>query len=387
MTGSPPDAAAPADRFAGWLFDVLLPFWAKAGVDRDAGGFHERLDRDRNPVVSDGKRVMVQARQVATFAQAALLDRLPAGRDLARFGGDFLREYGRHRDGGWRFRTARDGAPVDDTRDLYTHAFVLYALAWLHRLEGDGAAAGLAADTVAFLDGTMAHPRGGYYEAADGDRRSLHGTRRQNPHMHLFEAFLEWYAATGEATWLARAEAIGQLLRDRFCVDGTLREYFDDRLAPLPGADGRHVEPGHHYEWAWLLRRYATLGDDDTYAALAKRLYAFAEAHGVDAATGGIVDAVDPDGTMTRRSRRLWPQTEAIRAHIAQFEATGDAAPAGRLAGQAAALWHTHIAGAPDGAWREHLAEDGALLVSDLPASSLYHLTLAAAELVRRPTP
>jgi mannose-6-phosphate isomerase len=35
------------------------------------------------------------------------------------------------------------------------------------------------------------------------------------------------------------------------------------------------------------------------------------------------------------------------------------------------------------GAWREHLGPDGTPLVSALPASSLYHITLAAAELDR----
>ena len=37
----------------------------------------------------------------------------------------------------------------------------------------------------------------------------------------------------------------------------------------------------------------------------------------------------------------------------------------------------------PDGAWREHVAADGAPLVTGLPASSLYHLAMAATELRR----
>lgn len=382
MSPARPGAADPASHLETWLFESVLPFWALRGVDGAAAGFHERLDNRRQPVVQNGKRAMVQARQIYVFAQAYLLNRLPQGRALAIAGRDFLFARYRHPDGGWRFRVSREGLPLDDTRDLYTHAFVLYALAWLDRIDDGGDAQGLAGETWRFLERSMAHPDGGYHEALDGDGRPMQVPRRQNPHMHLFEALLEWYAATGDGAWLDRAKPIAALLADRFCVEGTLREYFDARFAPLPGEQGEIIEPGHHYEWTWLLNRYRKLGGDD-HPALAAALYTFAERHGVDAATGCVLDAVAPDGAPTRRSRRFWPQTEAIKAHIARLEATGDPAIRGRLDRQVGALCRAHVDGAPEGAWREHLGEDGGSIVTELPASSLYHVTLAVAELAR----
>ena len=383
MTRQRQDATAPAGRLLDRLFGETLPFWAQHGVDRDCGGFHERLDADRRPVVQDGKRTMVQARQVYVFAQAALSGRLAEAADLARAGYDFLLAHCRHPGGGWRYRVARDGKPLDETRDLYAQAFVLFALAWRFRLDGDTGARALAEDTLQYLDGAMAHPAGGYREGIDAAGRPTTGLRRQNPHMHLFEALLEWHAASGDAIWLDRAEAIGALLSQRFCVGGTLREYFADDLSPAPGADGRLVEPGHHYEWAWLLHRYRQLSGDTRRAALATALYDFAVAHGTDPDSGGVIDAVACDGVALGRSRRLWPQTEAVKAHIARFEATGDPACAERLERQVESLLRCHFDGAPAGGWREHLGEDGAPLVSGFPASSLYHVTLAAAELDR----
>jgi mannose/cellobiose epimerase-like protein (N-acyl-D-glucosamine 2-epimerase family) len=382
MTVTRHDAADPAGKLESWLFGTALPWWAVHGVDHDAGGFHERLDANRDAVVTAGKRAMVQARQIYVFAQAYLVNRLPEGRALARAGFDFLQAHCRHPDGGWRFRVARDGTPTDDTRDLYAHAFVLYGLAWLYRLDGDAAARALADETVAFLDRRMAHPRGGYHEALDGRGTPIAGPRRQNPHMHLFEALLEWHAATGDAAWRDRAAPLAPLFADRFCVAGTLREYFDDALIPLPGEQGQVVEPGHHYEWAWLLLRYRALGGGD-HTALGAALYAFAERHGIDAASGGVIDIVAPDGTPTQRSRRFWPQTEAIKAHVARLETTGDPAVAARLDRQADAFYRAHVDGAAAGAWREHLGPDGTLIVPELPASSLYHVTLAVAELAR----
>jgi mannose/cellobiose epimerase-like protein (N-acyl-D-glucosamine 2-epimerase family) len=375
--------ALPADFLGNWLFAKTLPYWARHGYDRDCGGFHERLDEARRPVVSDGKRVMVQCRQIYVFAQAALFDRMREARDLALGGHDFLIAHGRHPGGGWRFRVARDGGAMDDTRDLYTHAFVLFALAWRYRLDRNEAARALADETMRFLDQSMAHPAGGYHEGIDPAGRPTAGPRRQNPHMHLFEAMLEWHAASGDAIWLRRAADLAELLAARFCVDGTLREYFAADLSPASGEQGRLVEPGHHYEWSWLLYRYRQRSGDGRYAALAAALYEFAETHGIDSASSGVIDAVDCDGEPVRRSRRCWPQTEAIKAHVARFEATGDSAFRRQIQDQTGAFVRYHLDGSPEGAWREHLAEDGRPLVSALPASSLYHITLAAAELER----
>lgn len=382
---TPGAEAGPPERVERWVFGSLLPFWRSRGVDAEAGGFHERLDEDRKPVARDGKRCMVQARQIHVFAQAGLTGALDGGADTAALGRDFLLAHFPHPDGGWRFRVSRDGQPADDTRDLYTQAFVLFALSSLHRA-GDDRAHVLADRTLAFLDDEMTHPEGGYREAIGGASKSPHGGRRQNPHMHLFEALLDWHEATGDRAWLDRAAAIGELLDRRFVVDGTLREFFDDGLRPAAGAPGQEVEPGHHYEWAWLLHRFAAFGGESDAIPLASALYDFAEKHGIDAETGGVLDAVSADGAPLRRGRRLWPQTEAIKAHLARFEATGDTVFLDRAASQAAACHEAHIAGAPPGAWREHLAPDGTLVVSELPASSLYHVAVAASE-IRRHSP
>src|SRR3546814_937079 len=64
------------DRLHDWLFRRTLPYWRDHGIDRAAGGFHEALDLARRPASDDGKRVMVQARQIYAFSQATLLDAL-----------------------------------------------------------------------------------------------------------------------------------------------------------------------------------------------------------------------------------------------------------------------------------------------------------------------
>ncbi len=378
-----PDSAV---RLTDWLHRRTIPYWLRHGVDRNDGGFHEKLGPDRQPVSDTGKRVMVQARQLYVAADHTLLTGSKDAHDAADGALRFMRDHCRHPDGGWRFRVARDGGPQDDTRDLYAHAFVLFALAWHHRLDPNGGAAQDAVATLAFLDEHMTHPGGGYHEALDAAGQPANGMRRQNPHMHLFEAFLEWITISDDPVWRARADAMAALFEERFYVDGTLREFFADDLRPLDGDEGRLVEPGHHYEWSWLLRRYGLLIGESRHTVAANQLYRFAERYGIDPATGGVIDSVDCAGGIVQDSRRLWPQTEAIKAHAVSptLRATDAAA---RLAAQVDSLFAHHLDGMPDGAWREHLDAGDALLVADLPASSLYHLAMTASELRRGNAP
>lgn len=370
-------------RLVDWVFARTLPYWREHGVDSEAGGFYERLDAARTPITDDAKRAMVQARQIFTFCRAAAVTGQPAMIAPAQSGFAFLVDHYGHPDGGWRFSVARDGTPADDRRDLYTHAFVLLSLAAYYETTRAAKAQTLAEETFSFIRDAMKHPKGGYYEALDGAGAATDGPRRQNPHMHLLEAFLDWFAVTGNSPWLDRARSIITLFHDRFFVDGSLREYFDDALRPAAGDAGRLVEPGHHFEWVWLLDRYRTLAGDRTVADTVTALYRFAVSHGLDPESGATVDAVDCAGRPVRTGRRIWPQTEAIKAHLVAIREADDAAAEEYLRRQADALIDGHLKSLPIGAWREHLTAGGAPCRDDLPASSLYHLCLAAAELRR----
>lgn len=367
-------------RLREWLVADTLPVWCEDGYDRINGGFHERLSFDRKPVVAEGKRILVQARQC--FAFAAFGAEVPNGTERARDGYRFLIAKGAHPDGGWRHRVAGDGAPSDDSRDLYDQAFVMFASAAAFGTLGLDAALGHARGTLEYLDRERAHPAGGYTENVPADGSAWTGPRRQNPHMHLFEALLALYEVSGEGMFLARAAQLFELARRRFVVDGTLREYFTDALTPVPGDIGQIVEPGHHLEWAWLLHRYASHADDPAAIQLAATLYAFALDHGYDAVSGGLHDEVLSDGTVRRDDRRLWPQTEALKAHAAWYEETGDIAARARIEAGIGYLMAAHLRG-PKGTWQEHLHADGVNFYGSCPASSLYHLGFAVTELDR----
>ena len=376
------------DRIRAWLSESALPLWSNAGLDGE-GGFFDDLTINGDPRNNAPKRLRVQARQIYVFSHAHLLGWTPAlGQvsplDAATSGFEFMTaHYWRDQPGGFVYATSRDGAVVDSRVELYEQAFALFACAWYLRATGDDRAKTWAQRIVAFIDGHLADTaNGGFFENLSGDL-----PRRQNPHMHLLEALLALYDSTGDEDVLARARSLVGLFRQRFFdyETGTLGEFFDAGWQLAEGTAGHIVEPGHHYEWTWLLHHYGAAAGDDC-GREAEALYQFAELHGIDRGPGGteglVYDSLLRRGADLDDNKRLWGQTEAIKAQTARLEFTGDTAVRERLDALLERLFDRHLMG-DSGLWREHLQRDGTPIRDTVPATSLYHLVFALTEVLR----
>ena len=202
--------------------------------------------------------------------------------------------------------------------------------------------------------------------------------------MHLFEALLALFEATGEARFLARAGELFGLFRTRFFDEerSVVREFFAADWTLLADHGGDAIEPGHLMEWVWLLRRYERLTRTPV-GPLADRLFAQGESLGLDpAADGCLADVVDLDGRPLADSRRLWPQTEYLKALLVQARATGAPDLLHRAERLSDRLFAEYLAGVPAGAWRDRFTLAGAPLADHVPASTLYHLIGVLAELL-----
>ena len=193
-----------------WLIDHVCRFWL-ARIHDPAGGFFENLDSLGAPVATPRRTTLVQARLTYVFSHAYLLSGDPVFREAAKHGLAFLMRAARAPDGGWFRVVSVDGATLDNTRDAYDHAFVLFALAWYCRATGDRTVIQLADATWEFMQQRLADPQhGGFFEEFAPGRTGMKLPRRQNPHMHLLEAVLALHAATGEKNWLRRADCAGR---------------------------------------------------------------------------------------------------------------------------------------------------------------------------------
>jgi len=362
-----------AARFADWMRLRALPVWSTLGQSTD-GAFAEVLSLDGRPL-SLPRRARVQARQIYVYANAGLNGwqgpwRGIVERGLARLYADYLRP-----DGLCRTQLTPEGAPLDETAYLYDQAFVLFALASAKSAGIDDPT--LEARALRLRDALLAAApeTGGFTEAGDQPYQS-------NAHMHLLEACLGWEAAEGDAGWTALADRVVDLAMTRF-IDtegGFLREFFGPDWMPASGEDGRLVEPGHQFEWAWLLARVGRARGRSDVIKAAESLYAYGR-RGLADRPMIAVDALNDDGSVRSRRARLWPQTEWLKASLVLAQSAGGE-ERGRLMDEAAtalrALW---LYLTPDGLWRDKHLPQGGFLDEPAPASSLYHIAAAFGQL------
>lgn len=366
-----------------WIKNEALPFWGTVGVDHERGGFHERLDLAGHPILDVPKRLMVQGRQLYVYCHAGLLGWHPDARRLADRCVDYMVGSFHRRDGhpGWIHSLDAKGGVANATRDAYAHAFVLLGFAWYHQFTGDTQVLKLADETLAFMDEAMAADGGGYHDAMPRPD----DIRRQNPHMHLFESCIALHQATGAPRFLARAGEIFGLLSARFLQpkQGYLCEYLAEALDPLPDARGGIAEPGHHYEWIWLLRCFQKASGRDV-GRYCEPLYDHADRFGWDK-DGYVVDEVDASGAILKASRRSWPHTEALKANIVEGEFGRPDCDA-KAVRCVARLMDTYIGRPFSAGWIDHVDGTGKPIVTMAPASTLYHLFCATAEAERATT-
>ena len=264
----PPESLADgAARFADWLRVKALPVWSSLGQASD-GAFAESLSLDGRALAMP-RRARVQARQIYVYAAAGAGGWQGPWRSIVQRGLDRLYADYLMPDGLCRTTLTPDGGPLDDTPYLYDQAFVLFALSAAKTAGIDDPT--LETRAVRIRDALMANAPAtdGLIEAGDHPHQS-------NAHMHLLEACLGWEAAGGDAGWTRLADRIVDLALARF-IDpegGFLREFFGPDWTPAAGEDGRLVEPGHQFEWAWLLTRVGRARDRADIKTAARRLYA-----------------------------------------------------------------------------------------------------------------
>jgi mannose-6-phosphate isomerase len=361
-------------RLVDWFWDDSLPLWRERAATAE-GAFVETLSLAGEANHDEPRRSRVQARQIHVFATVARVRGDSAAERVARRGFEaFLgRNCPEQGERGAVHLLDPNGSVLDGRRDLYDQAFLLLACASVWRAFGDARALYLARRTLAFLDRELRSPDGGYFENDQGS-----GPRRQNPHMHLFEAFCALHAATSEASFLQRAAEVLELLKGRFLdhENEILREHLTHDLKSPDPLEGALIEPGHMAEWVWLLERYGRAASADV-AILQTRLYRAAITHGEDE-RGFLVDALRL-GERPHGPRRLWPQTEFLKAALVMAR-KGELAAAARATSLADAIFESYLDQPTCGLWCDRVNSSGEMLAEAVPASILYHVMEAALE-------
>jgi mannose/cellobiose epimerase-like protein (N-acyl-D-glucosamine 2-epimerase family) len=384
------------DELVAWLQQDALPLWDQYGVDREMGGYFESLRVVSNTrafeISGRIRRGRVVSRQMFAFDVGHRLGWKSMYSDPVEHGCDYL--FSRMHRGDGLFHTSLDaetGLP-QSLFSLYEYAFYLFALA---RVSAAQSAHFPIEDTAALCLKQLRRNWGkviGGFEEGEPSRLPL----KSNPHMHLFEAALAWIEASEgsrAAPWVELAEEIAELCTGYF-IDadtGLIREYFDAQWRPMEGDSGRVVEPGHQFEWAWLLVRWVESGHGgsrhrEMCLAAARRLVEVGERWGVDAARGVAVNELRDDMCITDPAAKLWPQTERIKAWCAMLEqaqTVNDAEAARHKLTLAIRGMLQYFLVQPRGLWQEVMLPGGDFTSEPCKASSFYHIVCAIETLQR----
>lgn len=355
-----------------WLFDHAAPLWASQGV-LDDGMFAEKISLDGQADRSLNRRLRVQARQIYSFCTIGRMGWSGPWRQVTSRALDILLDRGMDDDRCVHLFSPQ-GTVVDRSRDLYDHAFLLFTLAHAGEVLGRPDALEAARRIRTGLAGWK-RTQGGYWE---GELTPC-PPYRQNPHMHLFEAAYSHMRIDPDDQWNIMMRDLRRLFIDRL-VDqptGAVTEYFDDSWNKLEGSTGQIVEPGHCFEWSWLL---SVAFEDPESRATADRLAEFARGHGICTTRDVAINEVSLDGSILDSNARLWPQTERLKTAVARHRRAGDANEIEEIirAYRGLALyWTTPV----PGTWWDLMDTVGSFRQEAAPASSFYHIVCALHQL------
>lgn len=307
-----------------WLSDqarALFDFFQRGSIN-PRGGFYD-LDDSGRAITASLRQIHSTARMVHCFAIGSLLGH-PGSDEIVDHGMQFL--WTGHRDlqhGGYLWSLDENG-PTDDSKQAYGHAFVLLA-ASSAKVVGHPLADRLLADVSEVIEQRFWEERhGAVAEEFARDWSTISRYRGQNSNMHMTEALMAAFEATGERFYLDRAERIATLIicRHAKALGYRVAEHFDadwkmDR--DYRGSDmfrPAGATPGHWLEWSRLLLQLWVLGGKrlDWLPEAGRELFRKSVELGWDGRTGGFFYTLDWDDRPALGQKLWWPCSEAIGA-------------------------------------------------------------------------
>jgi mannose/cellobiose epimerase-like protein (N-acyl-D-glucosamine 2-epimerase family) len=324
---------------------------------KDDGTIYDRLHRH---LVSSTRFVFDYAMAARRFGDAEY-------RDAARHCLAWLRDAHRNPATGGYAWTLRDGKPEDTTNHCYGLAFVLVAYSTA-RLAGIDEAAAWMDETRDLLERHFWDADAGLYrDEADAAWRFTN-YRGQNANMHMCEAMLTAFEASGEQHYLQRALTLaGNMTRRQAAkADGLVWEHYDENWEidwNYNRDNPKHLfrpwgfQPGHQTEWAKLLLILSRHVEADWLLPTARHLFETAVARAWDPEFGGLCYGFAPDGSVCDDDKYYWVQAESLAAAALLADRTGDS----KYRDWYDRLWRyawTHFVDHEYGAWYRILTRD-----------------------------
>jgi N-acylglucosamine 2-epimerase len=336
--------------YEGELFENVLPFWLKRGIDREYGGYFTCFDNTGERLVSDDKYVWSQGRFIWVLSRVAALEG-GSGKylQLAREGIRFLREHALLENGNCAFLLDRRGTPKESSpgsgydTSFYADCFLIVGFAEYARVSGEREELNFALKVYdSVVDRVEKNiMRTEPYPIPKGLK--THGVPMimVNTCDELANALSEFgHPRALEVRERARSYA-NEILSDFLTEDDLILEMVRLDGSPLDSMLGTYVNPGHTVEDMWFIMHCAE--KDTSIIEKAVRIIKRTMALGWDDVYGGLFlftsrwggkpkgdTAGFEDQEMVRKlqsdwdSKLWWPHSEALYSTLLGYSLTGD---------------------------------------------------------------
>ena len=316
-----------------------MAFYHPRAIDPAGGFFH--YFRDDGAVYDASHRHLVSStRFVFNYAMAYREFGNTEYLDAVKHGLRYLREAHRNPVTGGYAWTLRDGQVEDQTNHCYGVAFVLLAYSCGLKA-GLEEARGWMDETWALLERHFWEAEYGLYkDEADASWR-FSDYRGQNANMHMCEAMLAAFEASGERRYLDRALVLADHMTRRQAAkaEGLVWEHYDTQWNidwNYNLKNPKHLfrpwgfQPGHQTEWAKLLlildgHLQACGAPADWLLPIARHLFDTAVSRSWDQARGGLYYGFAPDGRVCDDDKYFWVQAESLAAAARLAVRSGEA--------------------------------------------------------------
>ncbi|EON79040.1 N-acylglucosamine 2-epimerase [Lunatimonas lonarensis] len=308
------------------LLDDVMPFWGRHSHDRVHGGYFTCLLRD-GQVFDTDKFVWLQGRQAWTYAM--LYQRVAPREEWlegAKLGVDFLKKYGRDRDGNFYFSLTREGAPLVQAYNVFSDCFAAMAFSQYGLAAGDEESLDLAKRTFSNILIRQKNPKGVYNKAFPGTR-PLKGFSLPMILSNLCLELEPLLSPDLVAETLAHCEhEVMEVFLDKkellvyenLHTDGSKSDSFEGRL----------INPGHGIEAMWFMMDLAARRGDRTLIKRAVDVTIRLIEYGWDDEFEGIFYFKDVKGYPPQQlewdQKLWWVHLETLVALAKGYQLTGD---------------------------------------------------------------
>lgn len=300
----------------------ILDFWLTKCIDKKKGGFIGRMDHEGNIHDDAVKGVVLNARILWTFSSAYLENKKEEYLEAATLAYDYLKlHFLDKKFGGYYWSVSAEGIPLEDRKQIYGQAFVLYGMCAFYKLTGKKEVLDDCLDIFKLIEQySFDQNKNGYIEAFSRDWGMLEDFRlsakddneskTMNTHLHVLEAYTALYSVCGEELVFRQLSNLIDLFTERFYDPSTghNRLFFDDEW----NCRSQLVSYGHDIEASWLIWEAAvSVGKDTEQVKLLCLNMARSSFSGVDN-DGGLYYEYDPSVALINKEKHWWPQAEAI---------------------------------------------------------------------------